>query len=69
MNLDELKKLAGVQVHNTSLGKQTSQHGSDLHKQEREKGIKPGDPEWFQLWFARPYLTHEQPPGFRGRKR
>lgn len=69
MNLDELKKLAGVQVQGQSLGQMTSQHASELHKQEREKKIKPGDPEWFQLWFARPYLTQENPPGFRGRKR
>jgi hypothetical protein len=69
MNLDELKKLAGVQNTKTSLGQQTSQHATDLHKQEREKDIKPGTPEWFQLWFARPFLTHEQPSGFRGRRR
>lgn len=25
----------------------------------REKNIKPGTPEWFQLWFSRPYLTGE----------
>ena len=26
----------------------------------REKNIKPGTPEWFQLWFSRPYLTSEK---------
>ena len=46
-----------------SLGYATSQHGTKLHKQERKKGIKPGDAKWFQLWFARPFLTHEKPPG------
>jgi hypothetical protein len=25
----------------------------------REKNIRPGTPEWFQLWFSRPYLTGE----------
>ena len=26
----------------------------------REKNIKPGTPEWFQLWFSLPYLTGEK---------
>lgn len=25
----------------------------------RERNIKPGTPEWFQLWFSLPYLTGE----------
>jgi len=25
----------------------------------REKNIRPGTPEWFQLWFSLPYLTGE----------
>ena len=28
---------------------------------ERKKGVKPGTPEWFKLWFSRPYLTGEKP--------
>jgi len=27
----------------------------------KENNIKPGTPEWFQLWFSRPYLTGEPP--------
>ena len=26
----------------------------------REKNIRPGTPEWFQLWFSLPYLTGER---------
>jgi hypothetical protein len=26
----------------------------------REQNIKPGTPEWFKLWFSRPYLTREK---------
>jgi hypothetical protein len=66
MTLAELRKLAGIK---TSLGAETSQHASELHKIEREKNIRPGTEEWFKLWFARPFLTHEMPTGFRGRKR
>lgn len=25
----------------------------------REQNIRPGTPEWFKLWFSRPYLTGE----------
>lgn len=27
---------------------------------QREKNIKPGTPEWFQLWFSLPYMTGEK---------
>ena len=27
-----------------------------LHDIEKEKGVKPGTPEWFKLWFSLPYL-------------
>jgi len=37
-----------------------------LKDKERKLGIKPGDPEWFKLWFSRPYLSG--PVQFRGRK-
>ena len=26
----------------------------------REQNIKPGTPEWFKLWFSKPYLTGEK---------
>jgi hypothetical protein len=29
----------------------------------KENDIRPGTPEWFRLWFSRPYLTHEKPIG------
>lgn len=30
---------------------------------QREKNIKPGTPEWFQLWFSLPYMTGEKKIG------
>jgi len=30
-------------------------------------GVKPGDPEWFKLWFSKPFMTGM--PQFRGRKK
>lgn len=67
MTLDELKKLAGVNKH--SFGYETSKHATNFHHIEKEKNIKPGTDEWFKLWFSRPFLTGENPTGFRGRKR
>ena len=68
MTLDELKKLAGVEVvrnDNEQSLENMSHTATALRKKERELGIKPGDPEWFQLWFSRPYLNG--PVQFRGR--
>ena len=38
-----------------------------VRKKEKEMGVKPGDKEWFKLWFRRPYL--QGPYKFRGRKK
>ena len=45
-----------------SLGYATSQHGTQLHQREKREKIQPGTKNWFKLWFARPFLTHEKPP-------
>jgi hypothetical protein len=68
--LDQLKKLAGI---NEFKGWQVWE-GSNISITGDEKGelmkkhnIKPGTPEWFQLWFSLPKLTGEKPigPGIR----
>ena len=38
-----------------------------VRKKEKEMGVKPGDKEWFKLWFSKPYMTGT--PKFRGRKK
>lgn len=35
--------------------------GSEKRRLERENNIQPGTPEWFKLWFSRPYMTGEKP--------
>jgi hypothetical protein len=36
----------------------------------RDKNIRPGDPEWFRLWFSMPKMMNQNmPKGFRGRKK
>ena len=70
MNIDDLKKLAGVDVirndNNQSL-ENISHTAQALKDKEKRLGLKPGDPEWFKLWFSRPYMTGT--PTFRGRKK
>lgn len=45
------------------LGGKDSMPNSEKYQIEKSKGIKVGTPEWFQLWFAKPFLTGEKPIG------
>lgn len=61
-DLHELQRLAGVEPRVESMsGINISNTGTEKQRLERENNIKPGTPEWFQLWFSRPYLTGEKP--------
>ena len=60
-DLDALKRLAGVNTPNTSLGSNISITAAEKARLMREHNIRPGTPEWFQLWFSKPYLTGEKP--------
>ena len=66
--LARLKKLAGVNefkgLQPYELGGiNISVTGTEKAQLMREHNIKPGTPEWFQLWFSKPYLTGEKPVG------
>jgi hypothetical protein len=65
-DLANLQRLAGIQT--IGVGKLGEMEGSNISKTANEKAqlmkthnIKPGTPEWFQLWFSLPYLTGEKP--------
>ena len=62
MTLDELKRLSGA---GKITGETTVTPNSELatKKQEymREHNIRPGDKEWFHLWFSRTELTKADP--------
>lgn len=45
------------------LGGKDSMPNSEKYNIEKSKHIKVGTPEWFQLWFAKPWLTGEKPVG------
>ena len=70
MNIDELKKLAGINEftgYKEYVPENISVTGSEKRRIEKEKGIKPGDPDWFKLWFSLPHMTG--PVQLRGRKK
>ena len=43
-----------------SFGYAMSKHATNLHNRERKQKIKVGSDDWFKLWFALPFLTHEK---------
>lgn len=66
MNLDELKRLAGINEFKGMQpyeGINISVTGTEKANLMKQHDIRPGTPEWFQLWFSRPYLTGEKPIG------
>ena len=67
--LEYIKRLAGVNEfkgYTEYTLENMSQTATELKKKERENNIKPGDKEWFELWFSMPYMTGHT---FRGRKK
>jgi hypothetical protein len=66
MNIDDLKRLAGINEfkgYKPYEGINVSISGTEKRELERKHNIKPGTPEWFQLWFSLPYMTGEPPVG------
>lgn len=61
MDLQTLKKLAGVTDNEPSMGENLSIIGTKKAQYQRKHNIQPGTPEWFKLWFAKPKLTGENP--------
>jgi len=63
MNIDELKKLAGINEFKgwtEYTPENLSIAGSEKQRLEKKHSIKPGTKEWFKLWFAKPHLTGEK---------
>ena len=76
LNMDELEqiiKLAGVNEfkgYTAYTLENISDAANTNRKKEREQNIKPGDAEWFKLWFSLPKMMGQNmPQGFRGRKK
>lgn len=72
MDLDDLKKLAGthltvVDFDPTARAAERSRDVAEKRSYADRNNIKPGDPEWFSLYFSNDSAC-EMPRGFRGRK-
>ena len=66
MDIAELKRLAGINEfkgYTPYEGSNVSITGNEKGQLMKKHNIKPGTPEWFKLWFSKPYLTGEQPIG------
>jgi len=66
MDIKTLQRLAGIPEFKGLKpygGSNISVTGMTNQELERKHKIKPGDPEWFQLWFSLPYLTGENKIG------
>ena len=67
MDLETLKRLSGINNQQNKIKENPSITGTEKAQYQRKHNIKPGSPEWFKLWFRRPYL--QGPYKFRGRKK
>jgi len=65
MSLDELKRLAGIPKYYDLNGDRLDNNyeisGAQKAQYMRDNNIRPGDPEWFKVMFAKPHLTGEDP--------
>lgn len=61
--VDDLKKLSGITPQVVGGEINISVTGTEKGNLMKQHNIQPGTPEWFQLWFSRPYLTGEKPLG------
>ena len=74
-DIEYIKKLAGVNEftgwseYSLPTIENKSAQAAEIRKIEKEQNIKPGDLEWFDLWFSSNNKdTLNQVPVFRGRK-
>jgi len=58
-------RLAEYRAHQSAVNKGSNISATAMEKVKlmKENDIQPGTPEWFRLWFSRPYLTDEKPVG------
>jgi hypothetical protein len=66
--IHDILTLAGIPANKPQWQEYKGLQGSNISGTGNEKAdlmrtnnIKPGSPEWFKLWFSKPYLTGEKP--------
>jgi len=61
--LDDIKRLSGITPQVLGEESNISITGNEKGELMKKHDIRPGSPEWFKLWFSKPYLTGEKPIG------
>jgi hypothetical protein len=61
--LDDIKRLSGITPQVLGEESNISITGNEKGELMKKHDIRPGTPEWFKLWFSKPYLTGEKPIG------
>jgi len=63
--LESIKRLAGISKGSSTINTSNNLETPAAEKARlmKEHNIKPGTPEWFQLWFSRTFMTGEKPIG------
>ena len=62
MTLDELKCLSGNgKITGESVAPIDTQLQAKKSQYIRDNNLRPGDPEWMRVMFAKPHLTGEDP--------
>ena len=71
MDIATLKRLAGINefqgYSEYQIDENPSITAAKIKDKEKKLGLKPGDADWFKLWFGKPYMTGQVQ--FRGRKK
>ena len=71
-DLERIKHLAGVndfKGYTEYTLENISDAANSNARKMRKDNIRPGDKEWFELWFSQPKMMNQNiPGGFRGRK-
>ena len=71
MDIATLKRLAGINefqgYSEYQIDENPSITAAKIKDKEKKLGLKPGDADWFKLWFSKPYMTGQVQ--LRGRKK
>lgn len=59
--IQDLQRLSGITKQEIGGEINISYTGTEKGQLMKQHNIQPGTPEWFKLWFSRPYLTGEKP--------
>lgn len=61
-DLEDMKRLAGIHKTQADTNEMNMSYtGTEKAQLMKKHNIRPGTPEWFQLWFSLPKLTGEKP--------